>query len=180
MESADLAARARRAYEVGRLGWAAQIAWVVATLVLISFATVGPSRISAMTGVLLLVTTAVLRWRGGALRAAVRTGLLAGLIPFALLLFLKGGSAYLCSLGTCMGHCTTFCGISGLIAGLLITNRARQLDSHVSQFLVAATAVAALTGLLGCFVGGLVGAAWMIVGEVAATVPVFALPLRRP
>jgi hypothetical protein len=179
MESADLAARAERAYEAGRLRWAAQIGWIVAPLLLISFASVGPSLVSATTGLLLLATTTLLRWRGRQWSAAVRTGLMAGLIPFALLLVIKGGSFYLCSLGACMGHCAKFCGFGGFAAGLLIAGRARRLDTSVMQFLTAATVVAALTGLLGCFVGGLMGTFWMVVGEVVATVPVFALQLRR-
>ena len=40
--------------------------------------------------------------------------------------------------------------------------------------------MAALTGLLCCFVGGLTGMAWMLLAELAATVPAFvALELRR-
>ena len=48
-----------------------------------------------------------------------------------------------------------------------------------AAYLIAGGAVAALTGLLGCFLGGLTGAAWMALGELAATAPVFALELRR-
>jgi len=45
--------------------------------------------------------------------------------------------------------------------------------------MVASSVVAALTGLLACFVGGITGMMWMVVGELAATLPVFALQLRR-
>jgi hypothetical protein len=179
MKSADLAARASRAYELGRLRWAFQVAWVVATLVALSCVIVGASPVSAATGIALLTAATVMRWRGRVWSAAVETGLLAGLFPFALLLFLKSGSGYLCALGGCMAHCAKFCGLGGLAAGFLIASRARRVDGPVAQFLIATTAVAALTGLLGCFVGGLMGVFWMIVGEVAATLPVYALQPRR-
>ena len=78
MESAEhrLAARARRAYEIGRLRWATRVAWVVLLLIAVSFAAVGGSPVSAATGALLLVTATALRWRGGpSSTAAVRAGL---------------------------------------------------------------------------------------------------------
>jgi hypothetical protein len=134
--------------------------------------------VSAATGALLLVTATALRWRGRVSTAAVRAGLAAGLIPFALLLTLKCGGA-LCMLGDCMTHCARFCGFGGLAAGVLLALRARRHPDDVVEFLVSASAVAALTGLLGCFVGGLTGMAWMLMGELVATVPAFAVELRR-
>ena len=179
MESADLALRARRAYEQGRLRWALQIGWVVLALVAFSFVAVGGSLVSALTGLLLLAVVTVLRWRGQTLGAAARAGLAAGLIPFALLVTLKCGSGAFCALGGCMAHCTRFCGLGGLAAGVMLATRARQHHERVVEFLVAGSVVAALTGLLGCFVGGLTGMAWMVIGELAATVPAFAVELRR-
>lgn len=180
MESVEqrLSARARRAYELGRLRWAMRVAWIVLPLVAISFAAVGGSPVSAATGALLLVTATALRWRGHASTAAVRAGLAAGLIPFALLLTLKCGGA-LCMLGDCMTHCARFCAFGGLAAGVLLAIRARAHHTHVVEFLAAASTIAALTGLLGCFVGGLTGMAWMLLGELVATLPAFAVELHR-
>jgi len=48
-----------------------------------------------------------------------------------------------------------------------------------STFLLAGGAIAALTGLLGCFMGGMMGAFWMALGELAGTIPGFAVQLRR-
>ena len=179
MESADLAARARRVYESGRLRWASQIAWVVAALVAISFVSVGPSLVSAATGIALLGAATAMRWRGQAWGAGVRSGLLAGLIPFALLLSMKCGSGYFCTLGECMTNCTRYCGMGGLAAGLLLAMRATRREDKIVEFLSASSIIAALTGLLGCFVGGITGMIWMAIGELAAMVPVFALQLRR-
>ena len=179
MESGELLARAERAYEIGRLRWALQIGWIVLALVGVSFVCVGVSAISAATGALLLATTTAMRWRGRTFSAAVRSGLLAGLIPFTLLLVLKSGSGVFCALGGCMEHCIRYCGIGGLTAGLLLAVRARSHEDHLVGFLVASGVVAALTGILGCFVGGLTGMVWMIAGELLATVPVFAVQRAR-
>lgn len=179
MESAELAARARRAYEAGRLRWALQIGWIVLALVGVSSVAVGRSVVSAAVGGALFVTATAMRWRGGTLTAAVRAGLAAGLIPFALLVSLKCGSGMLCALGGCMSHCARFCAFGGLAAGVLLATRARRHEEHVAEFLAAASVVAALTGLIGCFVGGLTGMVWMVGAEVAATLPAFAMELRR-
>jgi hypothetical protein len=179
MESVELATRARRAYELGRLRWAMRIGWVVLGLLVLSFAVAGRSPITAATGVVLWATATVLRWRGRTLGAAVRAGLTAGLIPFGLLIVLKSTAGLFCAFGGCLPHCTGFCGVGGLLAGLLLSARARHVEDRPALFLLAASAVAALTGLLGCFVGGLVGVAWMMVGELGATVPAWALQLRR-
>jgi hypothetical protein len=178
MESADLAARAQRAYETGRLRWAAQIAWVVVTLVAVSFVSVGPSPISAAMGVALLGAATAMRWRGQAWGAGVRSGFLAGLIPFALLLSMKC-SGYFCTMNGCLLHCTRYCALGGLAAGVLLAMRATRRQERIVEFLLASSIVAALTGLLGCFVGGMTGMFWMAVGELAATAPAFALQLRR-
>ena len=179
MESADLAARAARAYEVGRLRWALQVGFIVLPLLAISFVTVGVSAVSCTMGALLLATATAMRWRGGTWSAATRAGLAAGLIPFALMLSLKSGSGYFCALGGCMEHCVRFCGYGGLAAGVLLATRARREQDQLVAFLVASSVIAALTGLLSCFVGGLTGMMWMIVGELVATAPALAVQLRR-
>ncbi|MDB4968214.1 MAG: hypothetical protein JWN44_3903 [Myxococcales bacterium] len=179
MESADLAARARRAYEAGRLRWALQIGWMVIVLVGLSSVAASPSRVTILLGVALLATVTALRWRGQTFSLAARVGLLAGLIPFTLLLGMKCGSSMCCALGNCMAHCTLFCGLGGLAAGVLLASRARRLEAAGLPFLVAGSLVAALTGLLGCFVGGLTGAVWMLAGELAATLPAYASELKR-
>jgi hypothetical protein len=179
MESVDLETRARRAYEIGRVRWALQVAWIVVALVLISFLAAGASPITAATGLALLGVVTLLRWRGRAWAAAVRAGLTAGLIPYALLLTLKCSSGYFCMLGGCMAHCARFCIAGGLAAGFVLALSARRHEGEMTKFLVAAGAVAALTGLLGCFVGGVTGVLWMALGELTATLPAFAVPARR-
>jgi hypothetical protein len=179
MESADLAARARRAYERGRLGWAARVAAYVVPLVALSAVMAGNPTVSLAAGAALLAVSVAARWRGLTWGGAVPTGLVAGLIPFGLMMTLKLGSGYFCALGGCMEHCTRFCAAGGLAAGLLLAAHARRLEHGVTEYLIAGGIVAALTGVLGCFIGGVTGAAWMAIGELAATAPLFALQFRR-
>jgi hypothetical protein len=178
MASADLAARARQAYEGGRLRWALQIGWIVLALFAVSSVAVGPSPISAITAALLLLAATAMRWRGGTWTASVRAGLLAGLIPFTLLLVLKCGGGAFCALGGCMTHCARFCAFGGLAAGAILSTRARRHDARTT-FLAGATLIATLTGLTSCFVGGLTGMAWMLLAALTATLPALALDLRR-
>jgi hypothetical protein len=179
MESAELATRARRVYEIGRVRWALHVVSVVLPLVFMSVLVAKNPLVSFSTGAALLIATVALRWRGQAAGAAVGPGLLAGLIPFALMLTLKCSSGYLCALDGCMAYCVRFCGIGGLASGLLLATYARRRDDSASTFLLAGGVVAALTGLLGCFVGGVMGALWMAIGEMAATLPALAASLRR-
>jgi hypothetical protein len=167
MESANLLARARRAYEVGRLRWAGRVAVWVLPFVAVAVAASGHVAVCLSLGAALLALAVTLVWRGQSWGAAVRPGLVAGAIPFALLLTIKCGAMYSCSLEGCMVRCAQFCAVGGFVAGLLLAARARRRDDGVAAFLVAGGSVAALTGLLGCFVGGLAGALWMALGELA-------------
>jgi hypothetical protein len=76
---------------------------------------------------------------------------------YGLLLTLKCSAGRFCALCACMAHCTSSCAFGGLCAEVLLAARARQQREGMAGFLVAASAVAALTGLLGCFVGGVTG-----------------------
>ena len=179
MESDELVARARRAYELGRLRRALRVSAVVLPIVAVSLLVARNALASGVTGAALLAAAVTFRWRGRALGAAVGPGLLAGLIPFALLVTLKCSAGYACMFEGCMTHCVRFCGGGGLAAGLLLAVYARRREDDVNRFLLAGGVVAALTGLLGCFLGGVMGAVWMAVGEMTATLPAVAWELRR-
>jgi hypothetical protein len=179
MESDELARRARRAYELGRVRRALGVGLVVLPLTTMSLLVAHNPLASGLTGAALLVATVTFRWRGQALGAAVAPGLLAGLIPFSLLMLIKCSAGYFCMMEGCMVHCLRFCGGGGLAAGLLLAVAARRREEDVNRFLLAAGVVAALTGLLGCFIGGVMGAVWMALGETAATLPAVAWQQHR-
>jgi hypothetical protein len=179
MESDELARRARRAYELGRLRRALRVGLVVLPLTAVSLLVAHSRLASGLTGAALLVAAVTFRWRGRALGAAVAPGLLAGLIPFALPVLVKCGAGYFCTLEGCMVYCLRFCGGGGLAAGVLLAVAARRRDEDVNRFLLAGGVVAALTGLLGCFLGGVMGAVWMALGEMAATLPAVAWQQHR-
>jgi hypothetical protein len=134
---------------------------------------------SASFGAALLATAVLFHWRGRGLGAAVAPGLLAGAVPLLLLLTMKCGAW--CSImgGDCMAYCGRFCAVGGLCAGLVLGAWSRRREEYGAMFLVAGGVIAALTGLLGCFVGGVTGALWMAAGEAFAALPAFALQLRR-
>jgi hypothetical protein len=179
MESDELVVRARRAYELGRLRRALGASVLVLPLVAVSLLVARDKLPSVVIGALLLVAAVGFRWRGQVLGAAVGPGLRAGLIPLALLVTLRCSAGYSCVLEGCMAHCVRFCGGGGLAAGLLLALYARRRDTDVNRFLLAAGVIAALTGLLGCFLGGVMGAIWMALGEMTAALPAVAWEARR-
>ena len=179
MESAELAARARRAYELSRLRRALAVGPWVLVFAGVSALVTQRAPVSLAVGGALLVVTVALRWWGRAAGAAVGPGLLAGVIPFALLLVVARASGIHCALEGCLVHCGRWCGAGGLASGLLLAAYARRRRDDIGSFLLAGGTVAALTGLLGCLVGGVGGALWMALAETVATLPAFALELRR-
>ena len=66
-----------------------------------------------------------------------------------------------------------------MIAGALVGFRAARAGEGGLRFGLAAVAVAATTGAMGCFVGGALGVAGMLAGLAIGAVPVFALVPRR-
>lgn len=178
MESAERMARARRAYEIGRLRLAARASAVALPFVAVAAAASGRLALCLALGAALVAGAGALAWRGQAWGAAVRPGLVAGAVPFVLLLAIKCGSPFSCALGGCLARCLPFCAAGGLAAGLLLAARASRRGDGVGAFLVAGGAVAAVTGLLGCFVGGLAGAAWMAAGELGGISIIGALRAR--
>jgi len=178
MESGEFAARARRAYELGRLQWALRGASGTLLLVTASVLFGGNMLLRLVVGAALLLTVTFCLWRGQMLATAVRPGLLAGLFPFGLLLTMRCAAGHFCEIADC-GHWMAFCGAGGLVAGVLLAAHAWHLRDGALTFLIAGSTIAALTGLLGCFAGGIMGAVWMAFGEMAATLPAFAHKLHR-
>src|SRR5262249_55434721 len=114
---ADLSRRARRAYEHGRLRWAAErslAAVAVAALGLIGCSARGGS--AACVAALGALPTACL-WRGGPWGSGARIGFLAGLVPC----LLPGGFQVAIASGSTL--CTNLlpiCVGAGTVAGLLL------------------------------------------------------------
>jgi hypothetical protein len=128
-------------------------------------------------GVVLFLLGAGLLWYGRDLKRAVLPGLLAGLAPLALVLCASHVD-HLCTSAGCMMLCLPACAAGGLIAGLtvgVVMHRARKGP----RLWIAASAVALLTGAMGCVCIGATGLAGLGLGYVAGALVPMALQLLR-
>jgi hypothetical protein len=165
----DLAVRARRAYERGRLRSAfrrAAVAMAVTALALIGCPSPGGPAVCA--GVLGLVLIACV-WRGGDWARGARIGFLAGLAPC--LLPAAARAARVCN-GTACLTMPAVCLTAGVVAGLLLGWLGLRLAGD-RRFWLAAAVAAILAGSVGCLTAGLAGLAGMAFGILAgAAAPV--------
>ncbi len=170
-----LALRARRAYEVSRLGVGARMAIPAALVVLLALAINGPDPMCLAAGGLLCAIVAASGWQGGEWGRAALPALAAGLLPFFAPLSSRG-LGHVCVAGSCVSYCLIACAVSGFVAGFLFTSRARPQGGG---WLLGA-AVLALTGSLGCAFTGLPGMIGMLVGGAAGVVPAALWMARSP
>lgn len=163
MAVAELAVRARRAYERGRLGWASRRGLVGAALAAAALVACpergGPGLCCIALGIFL----AACLWRGRAWARGARLGYLAGLAPC--LLPAAARAVHLCGGGACF---TTpwICLPAGLLAGLTLGWRGARGASG-NPFWVAALSVTLLAGSIGCLAAGLAGLVGMAAGVLA-------------
>ncbi len=171
-------ARARRLYELGRVRSAAWTALLVLPFVGCAlFAAETPLSVAAL-GAALYLLAAGLFFRGQVFGAAVGLGLVAGTAPMlAPVLFRNSG--YCCIGGSCSSTCLIACTVGGVAAGLVIGWVAAKRAERPGTFWVAATAVAALTGCLGCATAGLTSVFAMIAALVVVSIPVLGVMRAR-
>ncbi|MDI1450380.1 hypothetical protein [Polyangium sp. 6x1] len=174
----ELAARARRAYEVGRLRSAAPILVYLAPVV--ALALVGGNAELAWTvgvGAALGVFAVGLLFRGGALGRAVRPGLMAGVIPLVAPLVLRA-TGHCCMAGACSPLCLPVCTSAGLVAGIMVGLRAASENDGRRSFTLSASVIAALMGALGCMGMGLGAVGGMAVALALGSAPLAVMGLR--
>lgn len=167
---------ARAAYERSRRLFALRVAAPVALLPLMSLL-MGTSMRSALAlGAALVVSVALLMWRGGPFAWAGASGLKAGAIPFVLAHASKL-VGHVCTPSGCTTLCVPACATGGVVAGLLIEWFARQGPSPTVTRVLGMT-VAIFTGGLGCACVGSSGLVAMIVGLGASLAGGRLLPTR--
>lgn len=179
MEAADtiFIARARRAYELGRLGSALGRSVLLLPLPWLVFLCCADPGRSIATVVSLVAAVAFCLWRGGPLRRGVRPGLIAGAVPLSIPLIAMT-TGRLCAAGRCLLD-PTVCILAGVAGGVALALFApRPRDAHGIP-LVTASLIAGLAGSVGCWMYGLVGIGGMVVGLVAGAAPVLALRKAR-
>ncbi|HEX9578856.1 MAG TPA: hypothetical protein VF993_13975, partial [Myxococcales bacterium] len=155
MSDLVLETRARRAYELGRLRWSLRVAPFI---LVASAAVVACGRPLGDSGAIclsLLLLAAGLGFAGGSAGRAVVPGLAAGTVALVLPLLVRT-LGHVCFGPACMPYCLPASVLGGAVAGALI---ARQAAGHDRQlpFLLAALALAGLTGALGCTLAGTAG-----------------------
>ena len=168
MERSDASARrrARWAYELGRVRFAAPYGAGAAVLVAIAGLIGAPSPpLFAVLSVALVVVCLAMPTISRRLARQVRPGLLAGAVPMlAALVSVRGhGCADACS-----DLCAPLCAVAGLVVGVWLGR---------SQARWGALLVASLTASVGCIAVGAGGIAGALVGLALGTVP--ALAVRR-
>jgi hypothetical protein len=162
--------RARRAYEWGRLRDGAVKAWPALLLTAVSWWLCHEPVLSVAIGAGLFALATGLFWYGRIAAQAASAGLKAGMAAFAVLV--AAFHFY------CAPNCSTLTALliinggCGLGVGLLLSVASTRLQTQRNVFLLFASIVAALSGMLGCVLFGPMGLAGMAAGVLLSTAPV--------
>ena len=166
----DLRARARRAYERGRLRRALPVAVAIPPVASLAFVQCVDPLPSVLCALALAVGVAVLLYRGQDWGRGARAGLAAGMAPFAFPILVEAsGSPALCEL------LPWFCAAGGVFAGLVLASRRRALVKKPSAYWIAAALVAALAGAVGCLIAGVAGLLGLAAGLAVGAAPALVL-----
>jgi hypothetical protein len=169
MTSIDQALRARalHGYEIGRVRFGLRALWMLAPVLALSFAFNASWLVTALIGVLLFVLACGLRYRGGIAGRAATAGLIASAAPLAL-----RAIGHCCAGDACMSWCMAGCVAGGGLAGIGIGLAAIAEREGRWTFLLTATLISGLAGVLGCAVAGLAGIAGMALATAASSLPI--------
>jgi hypothetical protein len=161
-----------RQYERARLLQSSVNLAVTVPLTVATHRACGQSAANVVAGLLLSVTCVALLWRGRHFGAAVRPGLVAGLVPLLLpLLFRSGRSALL---DFCWSTTVPLSIAGGFAAGIVVALQAARMAQHRLAFVLSGVAVAAMAGSLGCLAGGVASLMGLTAGVVGGALPILA------
>jgi hypothetical protein len=124
---------------------------------------------AAAFGAAMFAAGAVLLWYGRDLRRAVLPGLLAGIAPLSLTLCATS-VGHECMGGSCVSLCIPACFAGGLVAGLAVSAVGYR-GGYRTGFWLSASAIALLTGAMGCVCVGSSGLVGLAIGFGAGMVP---------
>lgn len=171
MDSTDLAHVARRvrvAYELGRLRRGllgmAPVILIVAVAACVTHRPVP----TIWLGVVTIVVGATMLWYGREPQRAVLPGIAAGLVP--LVLAICANHVHACGTDGCSSLCVPACALGGVVAGLAVASVGNQRRAG-GRFWLSASALALLTGAMGCACVGYSGIVGLGIGFAAGTVP---------
>lgn len=155
----SLPSRVRGAYERGRLRDAIVAALPVLLLPALGIGLARGAIGAVVASVVLVLGFAILRWRGQSWSQGAVVGVVAGAVaaaaPFCIALDGSG-----CIGAECATWCLPVCGSAGVVAGIIVGTRSRDLRALASAAVIAAAAAA-----LGCWPMGL-----GMVGSAAAAI----------
>lgn len=166
-EQEQLAKRARRAYEFGRIRRSIRCVWPVVLLTAVA-AVVGDPIPSISVGLGLAAVAAVLFYRGRRFDRSVETGFKAGIIPMVIALAMWQGQG--CS-GPASLWCFPLCAGTSLLVGAWLGAGLRRPEALAEG--TAALLISILTASLGCAVLGLGTLLGVAVGLVVGMTPVW-------
>jgi hypothetical protein len=130
-------------------------------------------------GVVSFLVGATMLWVGRDAKRAALPGALAGLAPLVLTLC-AGHVGHVCTGERCMMLCLPACVAGGGIAGLAVATIARRRGAGV-VFWGVASAMAVVTGAVGCSCAGVSGLVGLLAGYAAGAAPFLASrALARP
>lgn len=170
MESVErIEQRARVRYELGRMRRA--VLGFAPVFVIVAAAALFAKHPSTTVGfgIAVFAVGAVLLWYGRDLRRAVLPGVAAGLVPLVLTLCAIHMD-HACMGDRCMSLCIPACATGGVLAGLAVAAVGIRRRSGIG-FWLAASAVALLTGAMGCGCVGYAGLVGLVLGFGAGLVP---------
>jgi len=181
MGSTDLAKLQRRArlkYEWARLSRAAWgFAPVLLIVVVAASAAKRPSA-SLCFGAAMFCVGVVSLWYGRDLKRAVLPGLAAGLVPLAFALCANQIGHY-CTGEACVSLCLPACATGGVLAGLAVAYFGYR-GKHGLGYAAAGSAVALLTGAMGCACVGYSGLLGLGTGYLLGLLPLVARRFNGP
>lgn len=174
MERSDalLAERARRAYELGRLGRKLPMALFAVPPAVVALRVCGGGGTTIALALLLAAALVAAHWRGEEAARGAGAGLLAGAVAFAVPVVAMGTG--LCPLGATPQLLALCCG-GGLVSGGVLAVFALRGAGRAPLYLLAGGVVAALTGGLGCLLAGFAGLAGVTAGIALGMTPSLAL-----
>ena len=171
MDSVDLSRverRARARYEWARAR-AALLGFAPILLVVAAAALIGKhASVTVGLGVALFGAGVVMLWYGRELKRAVLPGVLAGLIPLALVLC--ANHLHGCTGDDCTMVCIPTCVAGGLVAGLIVASVASRRRA-TGAFWLSASGLTLLTGAMGCACVGYSGVVGLAAGYVVGVLP---------
>jgi hypothetical protein len=169
---AHLEARARQAYEAGRILAGARRAALVAPMAALSILACGHPLATLLDAAALASLVGLFHWRGGAFARGGGLGLWAG-VPSLLMPQLVVLVGHVCGSSFCLVYPGT-CLAGGAVSGVLLGWWGLGAGLNRQAWL-AAGLVAALAGALGCLLAGTVGLIGLGTGLLLGAGPVFAL-----